>query len=329
MFKVKKTIEIARNSKKYLSFPDIIQNPDNPDNLFLVYREGNEHHPTWSNLVLMESKNGGEKWRKKRTFSMSLKKDYGVWNCPRLSYIDNELVIVCDVKSGTRENLAQWETHIIRKKGRRFITSITEMPGMVPDKIIKFKNKLFCANHKIKSSKNDLIQLVSWSRDDGETWYDTNIVAHSLGHQFCEASITNMGDYLIAYLRDNSGHKMNVWFVTSENGIEWSAPARLSIYGQRVTAIKIGEDKVIGTYRDTNTAELTVGMFEHDIMKAEIKKWDIDWEYGYNQYHFGYTGLVKVGEGSYLVVYYIKQDELNPYIKLAFVNYSVLKQRSF
>ena len=51
-------------------------------------------------------------------------------------------------------------------------------------KTIEFKRKLFCANHKIKSYNNSytgigLVQLVSWSRDRGKTWYDTNIMADS------------------------------------------------------------------------------------------------------------------------------------------------------
>ena len=317
MFKVKNALIIAKNSNRYLSFPDIIQNPKNQNNLFLIYREGNKHHPTWSKLILMESRSRGEKWRRKKTFPLTLKKDGGVWNCPRLSYIDTQLVIMCDVKSSMFERTASWTTYMIRKNSLRFIKQLTPIPGMVPDRIIKFKDKLLCANHKIKSPKNDLIQLISWSRDNGKTWYDTNIVANHLEKQFCEASVVNMGCYLIAYLRDNSGHMRNIWYVLSEDGINWRKPIKLPIFGQRVTAIR-DENEIVGTYRDSQN--IAVGMFRHDLSKKKIKKVDIDWEYKTNQYHFGYTGLIKIGPNSYIVVNYTKQDEINPYIKLMFVD---------
>ena len=93
-------------------------------------------------------------------------------------------------------------------------------------------------------------------------------------------------------------------------------PERLSIYGQRVTAIR-EEDKIIGTYR--NTENCKVSIFEHNLISNQIKSYDIDWEYPKNQYHFGYTGIAKVEKDKYLVIYYVKQDAENPFIKLAFI----------
>jgi hypothetical protein len=193
---------------------------------------------------------------------------------------------------------------------------------------VEFKNKLFCANHKIKSAANDLIQLISWSRDNGDTWYDTNVMAHHRDRQFCEASVANMGEYLIAYLRDNSGHKRNVYTVTSEDGIHWSKPRKLSIFGQRVTALK-DEDRdgyVIGAFRNTyipylypDEHVLDVSAFQHNLDSNRVDLFKIDWEYPRNQYHFGYTGMVRISPNEYIIAYYVKQIEENPFIKLAFV----------
>jgi hypothetical protein len=191
----------------------------------------------------------------------------------------------------------------------------TPIPGMVPDKIIKFQDKYFCANHKIKNEQNELIQLVSWSKD-GKVWYDTNVMAHSYHMQFCEASVVNMGDYLIAYLRDNSGHKRNVYTVNSTDGIEWTKPVKLNIFGQRVTALKYNDDRVVGAFR--NTDNVKVSLFNHDVRKNRIKFINIDEEERHNQYNYGYTGLEDNG-GEYLLPYYIKKKANNPYIKLAFV----------
>ena len=70
MLNVIKTKIIDKNSKKYLSFPDIIKNPNIEGRLFLVYREGNSHHPTWSKLVLWKSDNNGETWNRNNDFFM-------------------------------------------------------------------------------------------------------------------------------------------------------------------------------------------------------------------------------------------------------------------
>jgi len=320
MFKVLKTQIIATNSSKYLAFPDIIKSPKVDNRFFLVYREGGSHHPTYSKLVLLKSNDNGETWNWQNEFHMNIEKDGCVWNCPRLSYIDDILYITCDQKDSIFERTAQFTTVNLTSKeeGEFFRSQSTPIIGMVPDKIIKFKDKLLCANHKIKSPKNDLIQLVTWSRDNGKTWYDTNIMAHSLTEYFCEASVVNMGDYVIAYLRENSGHKRNIYTVKSTDGIYWSEPDKLPIFGQRVTAIK-EKNKIIGTYR--NTDKCNVSIFEHDIDNNKIDVNRIDWEYSKNQYHFGYTGITKVSEDLdlYMVTYYITQKSDMPFIKLAFV----------
>jgi hypothetical protein len=318
IFNIKDIITIDQNEEKYLSFPDIIQSIKNPNRLFIIYREGQAHHPTESKLILKKSEDCGKTWEKIKEFPLDLENNGFVWNCPRFSYLGKTLYIICDAKSSTTERTCNFIIVFFKSKdeGENFICKITPMPGMVPDKIILFKNKYYCANHKIKSEKNDLIQLVSWSKNK-ELWYNTNIVANHEKRQYCEASTVNVNsDYLITYLRDNSSHRRNIYTTTSEDGINWSEPRKLSIFGQRVTAILDEKDITVGTYRNTDTC--TVSIFNHNLKRNRIKTFDIDREYRKNQYHFGYTGLIKI-KNTYLVAYYIKQDEKNPYIKLAFL----------
>jgi hypothetical protein len=322
LFKTKEISIIDQDEDKYLSFPDIIRSKKNPKTFFIVYREGNNHHPTWSNLVLMRSRNNGRTWKKFKEFPSTLRRDGAVWNCPRLSYLNEDLIIICDKKSGTRERIATFTSYFITIEQEKWEQEpiLTPFTGMVPDKIIPFKDKLFCANHKIKSVNNDLIQLVNWSKDDEDLWYSTSIIANSPDKQFCEASLVNVDDdYLLAYLRDNSGHKKHVYVAKSYNGTEWEKPKKLSIFGQRITAIKEGEN-VIGTYRNTGSAMLSI--FEHNLKTNNIQSYDIDWENYKNLYHFGYTGISKLDDNLYLVAYYIKQEQDNPFIKLAVVERS-------
>lgn len=318
MFKLKKIITIDKDEEKYLSFPDIIKSVKNENRFFMVYRSGNGHHPTISKLILKKSEDQGRTWITQQEFVLTIEDDKYVWNCPRLSYIGDILYIICDAKNSTFERMAQFKTFFLTSttEGEFFRIADTPFPGMVPDKIIPFQGKYFCANHKIKNNQNELIQLVSWSKD-GDIWYDTNIMAHSHQKQFCEASVVNMNDqYLIAYLRDNSGHKRNIYTVRSTNGIEWTKPVKLNIFGQRVTALKYNDGRVVGAFR--NTDNINVSLFNHNVKTNRIKFINIDQERKFNQYNYGYTGLADNGN-EYLLPYYIKKNADNPYIKLAFV----------
>ena len=312
---------IAKNKNKYLSFPDILQSKHNPNKIFIVYREADSqsHHPRNSKLILQVSYDKGKTWKIKEKFPMTLKKHGQVWNCPRLSYIDqdNSLNIVCDTKSGVVERIAQFSIYILKSfdDGETFDLQTTHMPGMVPDKIVKFKDNLYCANHKIKNTHNKLVQLVSWSRDNGKTWFDTNIIANSNHCNFCEASIINTGSKLFAYLRNNSGHIKKMQYTTSGDGIHWGKPLEFSAYGQRPTAI-VDENFVLCSFRDTE--HCSVSLISHEIGKVNnLTTLAVDYEKRKNQYDFGYTGLTKISKGRYLLVYYIRKDKPNPYIKLA------------
>ena len=318
MLKLKNIITIDQDADRYLSFPDIVKSPKEKNTFFLAYRSGNGHHPTISSLILKKSINGGRTWKTIQEVNLNLEKHGRVWNCPRLSYIGDVLYIICDTKSSTYERQAQFKTVFLVSTDDGVTIKIldTPIPGMVPDKIIPFQGKYFCANHKIKNQKNELIQLMSWSRD-GVVWYDTNIMAHSYTKQFCEASVVNMNDeYLIAYLRDNSGHKKNVYSVKSMDGVSWSKPQKHKIFGQRVTALKHSEHEIVGAFRNTDT--IKVSLFIHNLKKDQMKVISVDREKMINQYNYGYTGLEDNGK-EYLMPYYIKKDTDNPYINLAFI----------
>jgi len=326
MFKVSNYKIIAEDQEKYLSFPDIIQSRKDSNKLFLVYRSSSEaHHPIHSGLHFLISEDKGETWEETQKFDISIPKHGCVWNCPRLSYLPNgALSIICDTKSSQREVESEFKIYMLKSydDGNNF-AEINETPlkGMVPDKIIKYKNILLCANHRIKNKANELIQLVNWSRDRGNNWYDCNILAHNRKHDFCEASIVNNNNKnLIAYLRDNRERQRPVYKTTSEDGIHWTNPIELPFWGHRVTAIK-DRDKIIGVFRDTVEAKLS--MFVHPVnnnSNRKIEKYYLDKEQFENMYHFGYSGIVKIDKDKYLVVYYIKNDKINPFIKSCIVN---------
>lgn len=323
MFLVRKKQIVYRDEDLYISFPDIIRSIYDHNKYFLVFREGDGHHPRESRLILMVSHNEGKDWEKVINFPMSIEKNKAVWNCPRLWYSpEGNLSIICDAKTGVWEPTASFRTYIIQTRKEEDMSRPnimkTEIPGMVPDHVIAFKDKLFCANHKIKSTGDgrDLVQFMSWSRDGGKTWYDTNLLANSNKQRFCEASVVNMGDYLLAYIRDNTGHKRYIWTSKSEDGITWSEAKPLyPAVGQRPSALKYDDRHTIVAFRNTQMTKISVMV--HDVEKDRIRVCHLDHDYRSNLYNMGYTGIAPVGKGNFLVAYYIQNDSPNPYIKVA------------
>lgn len=331
---------IDKRENIYISFPDVIKSIYHDNKFFMIYRSADNHHPTWSFLHLLVSHDKCKTWEKIKKIH-TLKDEY-VWNCPRLYYNSTkQLSIVCDIKNSTNELYADFNILIITIDNEEIgkFSSIsyreTQMKGMVPDKVFSFKNKLFCANHLVDRQNRTLTQLINCSRDDGKTWYDCSILARKSKNQFCEASIINYKDkFLIAYLRDNkrtnSGNNSSInncscyarliYKYKSYDGISWEYMNALPVWGHRITTLLEG-DKLIASYRNTKEAKLSVltADIDKDGNEYNIEILDADSEKYENLFHFGYTGLVKCDENKYFLVYYIKNDEENPYIKSCFL----------
>lgn len=335
-FLIKSIKTIAQDRQKYLSFPDIIMDKDNPNTFYVVYRKGDSHHPTKSSLVIKKSLNQGDTWLKLQEIHLNMDPHNWVWNCPRLSYLPNgKLVIICDAKNNINEKHSDFMVLMLDINATNRI--ITEMKGMVPDKIISYNGDLFCANHKISKDKQSIYQLVNRSKDNGYTWDDCNIIARHPDYDFCEASLVNyQNKYLLAYIRDNKLVRVDETndaktyvsrtFLACNNPIQkyisfdgylWNPVGELSCKGHRVTAI-IDKDRVFGSFRNTETCRLSVftEIIDNKGYSSTIDIQNIEEEQVKNMYNFGYSGLVKYNEDSFMLVYYIQQDEPMPVIRI-------------
>ncbi len=326
MFEIIDNKIIKQNEEFYLSFPDIIISRKNLRKIFIIFRVGDEHHPTYSFLCLMVSEDNGKTWKEILTIDRSLSFHGCVWNCPRLSYFpDGQLYIICDTKTGRNERTCSFNILFLRINEETYeIENInkTQMTGMLPDRIITFKNELYCANHIRDSYHKVLIELINKSKDKGKTWYDCSIIARDnkkYNRQYCEASIINyQNKYLMAYLRDNSDHIRPIYKYMSHDGIRWEPKGKLPIYGQRIVC-NLYKNRLFATYRNTKDTKISIltCILDNKGKEKQIETFDIDNELKINLYHCGYTGLVKNNKNEFFVVYYIKQGEKNPFIKMA------------
>jgi len=332
MFVIKNYKVIAKSKTKYLSFPDIIGSKQDKNKFFLVYRSGQGHHPTSSYLHFLISEDKGNSWSEKYVFPLSFKKNNQVWNCPRLSYLpDNSLNIFCDTKTSVIERSAEFRIWQLKSynDGKEFKTRLTEMRGMVPDKIIKFKDKLYCANHT-HDYIGSLTQLINYSTDKGKTWYGCTVLARNKDNAFCEASLVNYNDqYLIAYLRDNMSYAppRNIYKYISSDGINWFPKGKLPIQGHRPTALlekeNWGRKRLILSFRNTKKYGISVlsATLNRQKIEKNIELINIEEEKEENLFHCGYTGMVKTSENKYLLVYYIQGERKLPLIKSVFLEW--------
>ena len=168
------------------------------------------------------------------------------------------------------------------------------------------------------------------SSNDGGNFFECRILAKSIYHAFCEASIINFKDkYLIAYLRDNNrGYKgyQNIYKYISYNGIEWKKYGKLkNIYGHRPTTLLEG-DRLFISYRNTKSISLSVMtcIINGRGKEKSIEVIDIDKEIFENKYNYGYTGITKVSEykNLYYIVYYIQGERESPFIKGCFLKHT-------
>lgn len=318
---------IAEKPDQYLSFPDILKSRKQLNKLFLVYRSGNNHHPTYSILHFLVSEDAGKTWEEIHKFNLSLLKDGKVWNCPRLSYLpDGSLNIFCDTKTSTDERTCYFEilNLVSVDNGSSFLKRNTGINGMLPDHIISFKNNLYCANHLIDRVYGVLTQFVNRSIDGGKTWHERAIIGRKEAIHHCEASLINYRDkYLIAYIRNNAGRINPILKYMSSDGVQWKRCKDLPVYGHRPTTILLkgnsllSNDKILISFRNTKdcTISLMCAFINSRGNEKDISCFDIDHFTEENLYHGGYTGLEQINKNTFIMVYYIRDNNAGPRIK--------------
>ena len=325
---------IHKSRKLYLAFPDILQSKEDPNRIFLVYRSGEQHHPTVSLLHFWISEDKGKTWTQRHEIPMNMKKDGRVWNCPRLSYFpDGSLNIICDSKDSTNERKAIFNTHrVISHDDGMFFSSPKNIgiDGMLPDHVVNFKGNMYIANHLNDTTNQTLVQFTNCSRDKGKTWYDRNImgresrnfVRNATPKFYCEASILNYRQrYMLSFVRDNARGPQPIYCFRTIDGLNWQSCGHMPIYGHRPTVLfdQNEENRVFMSYRDTQNMSVAVSSFIIDDYgsRSNIETIQIEKEKKCNLFNFGYTGLVEYEKNKFMLTYYITKGSLNPYIKTA------------
>lgn len=313
---------IAHDTNLYSSFPDIILLPN--EELLCLYRLGNAHHPDYSSIVFLRSKDNGNQWSKHVFAESSIGTHGYVYNCPRFNIVRGEILLITDTKSSTKEgeakwNMIGWTSSDSQSWSPCFDLKIT---GMVPDKIIKLSNNLYgmgyhCidfVNTPDIGPKKQFIQMMALSRDNGLSWRDRITISTDSINCFCEGSFVTVGKkHIYGYMRNNKNPVCRGYFThSSDSGLTWSKPSPVNSHIHRPVVRRVINGPyaghLVGTYR--NPSKKSIEMFVQESGRpSRITPFTIDTQKELcGLYDFGYTGFVELIDGTFAVVYYISGD---------------------
>ncbi len=133
-------------------------------------------------------------------------------NCPRISTLpDGTMVVICDcIKGGEWDDGRETKIYIWRSDDCGEIWSepqILDIVGIVPDKYQVLSNgRHIFGTHRPNLHSKKLEQFAYFSDDGGKTWNET-LVASDPALSLCEVSIVEIPDHpgtLVAFMRENS-----------------------------------------------------------------------------------------------------------------------------
>jgi hypothetical protein len=334
----------------YLAFPDVVETAQGE--LLAVYRESDTHRATRSRLLLCRSTDGGRSWGMPEPFAepLSLADDHAVWNCPRLSRLqDNRIVVVADVaffarhlttQSGRDDNNWDFNTYLWFGdcEGRDFgPPQLIHINGLVPSRIVELNDGTLLLSSHRRDFRNpkQRHQVVARSFDGGRHWGVERTVACHERLQLCEGSpFLLTGGQLACFLRENSGQGLPTYLVVStDQGYSWSEPRPTPMVGHRPVGGLLADGRVLCTYRDVSL--LPGG--GRDPASLATRAWlgqtiddpqglFVELEYaGTTWGDYGYSGWVERQSGEVVCLYHTCRPGRTPRIRAAWFTPELLR----
>jgi len=336
---------VTRDDSIWQGHPDVaIFN----NRLFVVFRESDRHTTAGKTRIKLTSSENYEDFSDPITIAETSNR----YNCPRLSVINGELVIVCDnveasktyIKTENAEDKTRIE--ILRSSDGKswkgpFVTNIS---GIVPDRICLTDDGQFLIATHIKDYVGDrnlssdaairkitidilgtLVQNVWKSNSLDGTWKRFRL-AQDPKLNLCEASIFRFKTKYISLMRENSGKGHPSYMSVSSDGVKWGPIKKTRMTGcHRPVCGMLKSGKLLTTYREATYgfkrgywAKNTFACLTHpgSIMSGCSQSIILPLDHDKNPISgSGYTGWVQLSNNSIFIVNYITDDAPRPYIK--------------
>lgn len=302
---------------------------------YVVFRQSFRHRETGTTQIMLTRSRNGFRYSKPVCIAESTDR----YNCPRLSVINNNLIIICDKVEqsedfiGSENNTSK--TQIIlwgSNNGVEWSSPVpTNITGILPDRIQTADDgSHLIATHTSDGETKHLVQFV-WKSE--RNIFLSNWTRHHIAdienRNLCEGSICNTGSGLVCLMRENSQLGEPVyWSFSSNNGITWSSAKKTRMFGgHRPVLGQMSSGNYLTTYREQSHTHIpgywaknTFACWTH--RKSMLNSVDpclnsvilpIDHDYN-RRSDSGYTGWVETEDGQIYVVNYVTKDAQKPYI---------------
>ena len=324
---------VSREAGIYKGWPDLLLTGSG--RLLCVFTECAHHkNRGWTQLVAVDSADGGEHWSEKRVIASARTADDGFyWNCARLSRLPGgEIALVADRGWGdfARESRIRSEICLFRSAddGRTW-SSPEPLPleGLVPDRLtVLDTGRRLIAAHRETDGK--LAVFLRYSDDDGKTWSPEITLARDPRFNLCEAALLPLGGgRIVAFMRENSlaGRDCKK-AISRDNGRSWSEVVDFPLCGcHRPTVGSFGDGTIFLTYRfcqggkpgwGRNAQNLFAAVFDADsaLGASREESWariiPVDHDRALNS-DLGYSGWALLPDDTIYIVSYIVDDAVD------------------
>lgn len=329
-----KKITISNDPNIYEAWPDIAMTSSGK--MICVFSECVHHcNREYSAIALSTSFDRGETWNPKQILVSSSLQQGGFYNNARIQELnDGRLLVVVDKIMGSNEN--QDESIICfffsDDDGQKWSEEIQKtMRGIVPDRIAELKNgRWLLACHQFDQEIKNLAQRLWYSDDKGENWEGPVSVGKQSGLNLCEASIIEVDDKVVAFMRENSGQGYDCFkVISSDNGESWSEPIRFPLPGcHRPVAGFLKNGNILLTYRFMQGGNgkwgkcqnLMGALTDKEAVlapardKSSVRIFPIDYDNSQKP-DTGYSGWVELDSNNVYVVNYLVGNQEKAYIR--------------
>jgi sialidase-1 len=196
------------------------------------------------------------------------------WNCPRLSVVDGELWVICDLVDSVKDPKDYFEAENDPEKTQVFLTKIpqttrdglaidrlipTNITGILPDRITRTPDGHLITTTHTMGEHGHLVANAwighSGSLEDFADWcsmdkWEKHQIVWDANIDHCEGSIFSHRGTLYCFLRSHCADYSPGYYVTSVDGKCWSAAKTSLLFGcHRPTAGVLDSGNLLVTYR--------------------------------------------------------------------------------
>jgi sialidase-1 len=322
---------VSRDDNIYESWPDAAM--VNSEKMMCVFSECAHHSDrSYTRIMLTESSDRGRTWTPKRGLTEGTGDCDYYYDCARIQKLkDGRLLVIVDRNYGTGTRNSVILLYFSNDDGQTWAKPVeTPARGIVPDKLLETDSGRWIISCHCDDD-GFLAQRLWYSDDKGKSWNGPVFVGKKEGLNLCEASILQVDDSLVAFMRENSGIGLPCYkTISRDNGESWSDPITFPLPAcHRPVSGYLNNGRIMITHRFMQGGKGWLGAWTqnffagitdkksalaNDYKGASTRIIPIDYDPSPKS-DLGYSGWVQFADGEIYIVNYIVDDADKAFIR--------------